>query len=272
MDPLRPEASFAPDLLRDQVCLVTGGATGIGLAIARAMARLGAKLAIASRNQERLDAAVEELRALGADAIAIPTNVREPEQVAQMATKTIERFGAVDVLVNNAGANFLCPAAQMTPNGWRTVIDVVLNGTFYCSSAVGKHMIERRRGHIINMAATNGMNGSPLICHSGAAKAGVISLTQTLAVEWAQFGVRVNAVAPGPVATEGANQRLWAAPEVMERLERSVPLGRFARAEDCVGPVLYLCSEAARYTTGSVLVVDGADHLRRIDPAAWGVT
>jgi len=265
MEPLRPDASFAPDLLRDQVCLVTGGATGIGLAIARAMARLGAKLVLASRNEERLAAAVEELRGLGAEALAVPTNVREPEQVERMAVRAVERFGAVDVLVNNAGANFLCPASQMTPNGWRTVVDVVLNGTFYCSHAVGRRMLERRRGRIINMAATNGSGGSPLMCHSGAAKAGVINLTQTLAVEWAPFGVLVNAVAPGPVSTEGANARLWSAPDVMAALERKVPLGRFARAEDCVGPVLYLCSEAARFTTGAVLTVDGGDALRRIE-------
>lgn len=260
----RPEASFASDMLRGQVCIVTGGATGIGLDIARAMARLGARLVIASRNQERLEAAVAEL-GRATEAIAVPTNVREPAEVERMVARAVERFGTVDVLVNNAGANFLCPASQMTPNGWRTIIDVVLNGTFYCSSAAGKVMLERKRGCIINMAATNGAGGSPLMCHSGAAKAGVINLTQTLAVEWAPFGVRVNAVAPGPVSTEGANQRLWAAPEVMERLERRVPLGRFARADDCVGPVLFLCSEAARFVTGAVLTVDGGEALRRID-------
>jgi NAD(P)-dependent dehydrogenase (short-subunit alcohol dehydrogenase family) len=261
---LRPDASFASDMLRDQVCIVTGGATGIGLEIARAMARLGAKLVLASRNVERLEAAAAELGALGAETLAVPTNVRAPEEVEQMVARTVDRFGTVDVLVNNAGANFLCPAAQMTPNGWRTIVDVVLNGTFYCSRAAGKVMLERRRGLIINMAATNGNGGSPLMCHSGAAKAGVINLTQSLAVEWAQFGVRVNAVAPGPVSTEGANARLWSAPEMMEKLERRVPLGRFALAADCVGPVLFLCSEAARFVTGAVLTVDGGDALRRI--------
>jgi NAD(P)-dependent dehydrogenase (short-subunit alcohol dehydrogenase family) len=265
MEALGPDASFAPDMLRDQVCIVTGGATGIGLEIARAMARLGAKLVLASRNEERLAAAVAELGSLGAHALAVPTNVREPEQVERMVARTVEHFGSVDVLVNNAGANFLCPASQITPNGWRTVIDVVLNGTFYCSHAAGKRMLEQRRGRIINIAATNGAGGSPMMCHSGAAKAGVLNLTQTLAVEWAQFEVRVNAVAPGPVSTEGANARLWSAPEVMERLERKVPLGRFARASDCVGPVLFLCSDAARFMTGTILVVDGGEALRRVD-------
>jgi NAD(P)-dependent dehydrogenase (short-subunit alcohol dehydrogenase family) len=265
---LRPEASFAPDLLRDQVCIVTGGATGIGLALCRAMARLGARLAIASRNQAKLDAATAELGALGAEVLAVPTNVREPEQVDRMVKAVVDRFGRIDVLVNNHGANFVCPAAQMTPNGWRTVVDVVLNGTFYCSSAAGKVMFEQKRGSIINMAATNGTGGSPLMCHSGAAKAGVINLTQSLAVEWAPFGVRVNAVAPGPVSTEGANSRLWSAPDVMASMERKVPLGRFASAEDCVGAVLYLCSDAARFLTGAVIAIDGGESLRKIPDLA----
>ena len=132
------------------------------------------------------------------------------------------------------------------------------------SPADARRMVEARRGLIVNMAATNGDGGSPLMCHSGAAKAGVINLTQTLAVEWAPFGIRVNAVAPGAVSTEGANQRLWAAPELMARLEKKVPLGRFARAEDCVGPVLFLCSDAARFMTGAVLTVDGGTTLNRV--------
>lgn len=258
-----PASSFAPDLLRGRVCIVTGGATGIGLGIARAMARLGARLVLASRNQENLDAACAELRDLGAEAIGVATNVREPEQCQRMVDLTVERFGAVDVLVNNHGANFLCPAAQMTPNGWRTVVDVVLNGTFYCSLAAGKAMLAGAGGLIINMAATNGAGGSPMMAHSGAAKAGVINLTETLAVEWAPK-VRVNAVAPGPVSTEGANKRLWPAPEVMEQLEARVPLGRFANVSECVGPVLYLCSEAGRFLTGAVLAVDGGDRLRKL--------
>ena len=260
----RPDASFAPDLLAGKVCIVTGGATGIGLATCRAMARLGARLVVASRKQDNLDKAVAELAALGAEAIGVATNIREPVEVERMVARTVERFGTVDVLVNNAGANFLCPASQMTPNGWRTVIDVVLNGTAYCSLAAGKVMLDRQRGIIINMAATNGENGSPMMAHSGAAKAGVLNLTQTLAVEWAPFGVRVNAVAPGPVSTEGANSRLWAAKEVMEKLERRVPMGRFAVADDCVGAVLFLCSDAARFMTGATIVVDGADRLRRV--------
>jgi citronellol/citronellal dehydrogenase len=125
------------------------------------------------------------------------------------------------------------------------------------------------RGLIVNMAATNGWNGSPMMCHSGAAKAGVISLTQTLAVEWAPV-VRVNAVAPGPVSTEGANARLWSAPELMAKLEARVPFGRFARAEDCVGPVLFLCSPAGRFLSGAILAVDGADSLRRLPDLMGG--
>ena len=264
-DPASPaSASFAPDLLRDQVCIITGGATGIGWAIAQSMAKLGARLVLASRKVDRLQAATDELIRNGTPAIAVPTNVREPKEVDALVARAVEHFGTVDILINNAGANFLCPASQMTPNGWRTVIDVVLNGTFYCSSAAGKVMLDRKKGLIINMAATNGENASPMMCHSGAAKAGVISLTQTMAVEWAPFGVRVNAVSPGPVSTEGANARLWAAPEVMAKLERRVPLGRFASADDCVGPVLFLCSPAGRFLTGAVLAVDGGDRLRQV--------
>lgn len=265
--PFRPEDSFAPGLLAGRVCLVTGGATGIGLAICRSMARLGARLVIASRKQAALDAAAAELGGLGAAVLTVATNVREAPEVERLIERTIEHFGALDVLVNNAGANFLAPAAGISANGWRTVVDVVLNGTFLCSLAAFKAMSGRGGGLIINNAATNGWNGSPMMAHSGAAKAGVINLTQTLAVEWASSGVRVNAIAPGPVSTEGANSRLWSAPELMQRLERQVPLGRFARAEDCVGPVLFLCTPAARFITGAVIAVDGADGLRR--PPEW---
>ncbi|WP_373048905.1 SDR family oxidoreductase [Vulgatibacter sp.] len=260
------ESPFRPDFLQGQVALVTGGGTGIGKACALALAAHGAAVVLASRNEEKLAAVAAEIHARGGEALALPCDIKDPGQVESMAEAAWAWRGGVDLLLNNAGANFLAPALAISANGWRAVVDVVLNGTFYVSRAIGSRMVDRGRGRIVMMAATNGENGSPLMAHSGAAKAGVINLAQTLAVEWAASGVTVNAVCPGPVATEGANQRLWADPATMERIGKRVPLGRFATPDDCVGPVLFLASEAASFVTGASLVVDGGDRLR--NPAA----
>src|SRR5581483_6332728 len=203
------------DTLKDQVAIITGGGTGLGRAMAREFFSLGAKLVIASRNPEHLEPTRAELEAAGADVISIQTDVRDPAQVDRMVAATKERFGRIDILVNNAAGNFLCKAEDLSPNGWRAVVEIVLNGTFFCTRAVGREMIaqnaaaqtataSQRGGRILNVLATYAWNGGPGTVHSAAAKAGVLALTRTLAVEWAPHGIRVNAIAPGPVDTKGA--------------------------------------------------------------------
>ena len=180
--------------------MITGGGTGIGLAIARRLGSLGARIAIASRNSKNLEHGCAALREGGIDALAVQLDVRKPEQVDEMVERTVKHFGSLDILVNNAAGNFICRAEDLSPNGWNAVIGIVLNGSFYCSRAVGQYMIARKRGgSIVSILANYVWTGSPGTIHSAAAKAGVMSMTQTLAVEWAPHGIRVNAVAPGPI-------------------------------------------------------------------------
>ncbi|HEY1101565.1 MAG TPA: SDR family oxidoreductase, partial [Myxococcota bacterium] len=189
-------------------------------------------------------------------------DVKQPDTLAAWRDATIEAFGAVDVLVCNAGANFLAPAASISPNGFATVIGTVLLGTWNTVHAFFPHLSERGRSSIVMMAATNGYTSSALMAHSGAGKAGMLNLTQTLAVEWAGLGIRVNAVAPGPVDTDGANKRLWAEDDARARVERTVPLGRMGSSDDCADAVLFLSSPAAQFITGTTLTTDGGNFLK----------
>src|SRR6266851_7317187 len=210
---------FEQHLLKDQIAVVTGGGTGIGLAIAKRLGSLGARIAIASRDSEHLEEGCAALGEAGIDALAIQLDVRKPEQVDEMVERTVKHFGGLDILVNNAAGNFICRAEELSPNGWNAVIGIVLNGTFYCSRAVGRYMIGRKHGgSIVSILANYVCTGSPGTIHSAAAKAGVLSMTQTLAVEWAPHGIRVNAVAPGPIESAGAAKQLWSTPEAVQRI------------------------------------------------------
>ena len=253
-----PKATFD-----DKTVLVTGGGTGLGLATAHRFGALGARVVIASRDSAHLDPAAAELRAAGYDVLAVPTDVRRPAQVAALRAAAIERFGAIDVLVNNAAGNFLCPTADLSPGGWKVVIDIALNGVFYCTSEIGRHMIERRIGRIVNIVAAYAWTGGPGTAHSAAAKAGVVALTRTLAVEWAQYGLRVNAVCPGVFDSDGARERLWPTPEAREALRSHVPVQRFGRSDEIADAITYLASPYADYINGDVLVIDGGNHLGR---------
>lgn len=256
--------NFDGDFLKGKTILITGGGTGIGRELSLAFAKRGASLIIASRNMENLRHTAREAQKFGAEVLATTVDVRNFDSIQKMVEESVQRFGKIDILINNAGANFLCPALQITPNGWRSVVDTVLTGTFFCSQAVARVMIQNGGGKIVNNAGSNGLNGSPLMVHSGAAKAGIINMTQTLAVEWAPFKIVVNAVAPGPIRTVGADSRLWPDEEKIQELSRQIPLQRFGTPHDVVGPILFLLSPAADYMTGSVITIDGGDVCRHL--------
>jgi NAD(P)-dependent dehydrogenase (short-subunit alcohol dehydrogenase family) len=255
---------FIDSLFRDQVALVTGGGTGLGLAIARRVGGLGARVVIASRNREHLDAGLAALEADGTEAAAVSVDIRKPDEVDRMVEEAVARFGRVDILVNNAAGNFISRAEDLSPNGWNAVIGIVLNGSFYCSRAVGRHLIARGAGGaIVSILANYAWTGSAGTIHSASAKAGVMAMTQTLAVEWARYGIRVNAIAPGPIESPGAAKQLWSSPEAVDAITEGVPLKRWGRPGEIADAVAFLASPQSGYITGDVLTVDGGQWLNR---------
>jgi NAD(P)-dependent dehydrogenase (short-subunit alcohol dehydrogenase family) len=259
-----PEKTF-----EGRVGIITGGATGIGFAIARELTRLGARVVIASRKEENLAKAVEQIRSETgrADAASYHVlDVRDAEAVEAMAARVDSEHGRIDFLLNNAAGNFIVPAEQLSVNGWNSVIGIVLNGTFYCSSAVGKRMIEKKTGGVmLNVIANYAWTGGPGVIHSASAKAGVLALTRTLAVEWARYKIRVNAIAPGPVHTPGASERLFPDEAIAEGIRKTIPLRRFATLEEIAHAASYLMSDYASYVTGENYVIDGGQWLSGAD-------
>lgn len=251
---------FAPGIFDDQVAVITGGGTGIGLATAAELVRLGARVAICGRSADKLEAAATALAGIAGDGrVHVATcDVREPDAVAGFVRATLEHFGRIDVLVNNAGGQFPAPAQAISPNGFAAVIRTNLIGTFQVTREVANQaMIPARRGRVINVTA-NVYRGFPGMAHTGAARAGVENLTMSLAVEWSQFGILVNAVAPGIIASSGMQQY---PPELVARVIRKVPLKRAGRVEEVVAAIVFLASPAAQYITGTTLRVDGAQSL-----------
>jgi peroxisomal 2,4-dienoyl-CoA reductase len=252
---------FRPDVLAGRVALVTGGGSGICRGIARAFLAHGAKVCLTSRKQETLDAAARELHDdTGGEVIAVAADVRQPDQVAAAVARTVERFGGLDTLVNGAAGNFLAPAAALSPNGFRTVVDIDLCGSFNGVKAAFDALGKAGGACIINLSATLHYRGTPLQIHAAAAKAGVDALTRCLAVEWGRFGIRVNAIAPGPIGDTEGMKRL-APGGAAERLTANIPLGRFGRIDEVADLALYLASPAAAYVTGAVFVIDGGQSV-----------
>ncbi len=255
---------FSEMPLKGRVVIITGGGTGIGLAIAKRLGGLGAILVFGSRNAANLERGSAELRRAGFDSLACQVDVRKPEQVDEMVHRALHHYGRIDILVNNAAGNFISRAEDLSPNGWNAVVGIVLNGSFYCSRAVGRHMIERGKGgSIVSVLANYVWTGSAGTVHSAAAKAGVMSMTQSLAVEWAKYRIRVNAVAPGPIESAGAAKQLWNNKEAVERIASTVPLGRWGQASEVADAVAFLVSDHAGFITGETLTVDGGAWLAR---------
>jgi peroxisomal 2,4-dienoyl-CoA reductase len=248
---------FLPDALAGHVALVTGGGSGICKGIARAYARLGAEVAIVSRKQPVLDAAAEELRAAsGREVMAMAADVRDPDAVARAIEAVRARFGKLDTVVNGAAGNFLAPAATLSPNGFKTVVDIDLVGSFHVARAAFAALREAGDGLIVNITATLHYHGTPAQLHASAAKAGVDAMTRNLAVEWGPSGVRVVSIAPGPIGdTEG--MRRLAPGELSTRMTKGIPLGRFGAIDEIAAMAVFLRTPAAAYITGAVMVVDG---------------
>ena len=269
---------FRPDLFKGQVALVTGGGTGIGLGISTLLAELGATVAIASRKLDRLEKSAEELRKSGSTISTHALDVREPERVKAVVEEVRAAHGRVDLLVNNAAGNFYVPSEAMTPNAWKSVIDIDLSGTFFCSQAVMPVMKAQGGGRIVSISMTLHYRGWPMMAHATAAKAGIDALTRTLAVEWAPHGIRVNAIAPGPIPTEGV-RKAFAPPAsgggvpdlfgadtekaLRSYAKRTIPLGRFGDPRDIAQMVAFLASPAGEWITGAIMVVDGGEWLWR---------
>lgn len=244
-----------------KVALVTGGGSGIGRGIALEHASRGGTVVVMGRRPEPLAETVRMAQKLGAVAESVSCDVRDADAVTSAIDDVVARHGRLDALVNNAAGNFIVPGEDLSPGGWRAVIDIVLNGTFYCTRAAAQHMLAAGSGSILNVIATYAWHGHPGTVHSAAAKAGVLAMTRTLAVEWAGRGVRINCVAPGPTETEGAGAALWATPEDRERVLASVPAGRFTTPEEVAATAAFLLSDSAAYITGEVMTVDGGQWL-----------
>jgi NAD(P)-dependent dehydrogenase (short-subunit alcohol dehydrogenase family) len=248
----------------DQTVVVTGGGTGLGKAMAVEFARLGARIGILSRGEEHRDAGIAAVEAVGSRAVGVACDVRQPDQIAAAFDAVTQELGAPETLINNAAGNFPVPAEDMSPNAWRSVVDIVLNGTFYCSREFARrHLASATPGCIVNIGASYAWTGGPGFAHSSAAKAGVKNMTESLAVEWGPYGIRVNALVPGLMPHEDEVSAIRGVPERGKREGARAPAGRVGHPRELGWAATFLASPYARYISGHTLVVDGANWQRR---------
>ena len=254
---------FTKELLKKKIIIITGGGTGLGKSMAQRFGELGANLVITRRKLEVLEETAEELRPSGANVLPLQCDVRKPDEVEEMISRAVGEFGAVDVLVNNAAGNFISPTERLSPGGFKVIVDIVLNGTFNCTLSAGKEMIESGGGVILNIITTYAWTGSGYVVPSACAKAGVLAMTRSLAVEWAKYGIRTNAIAPGPFPTEGAWKRLVVPGLGIEKkMKKRIPLKRFGEKRELADLATFLISDGAGYINGEVVTIDGGEWLK----------
>ena len=254
---------FKKDILKNKVILITGGGTGLGKSMAMRFAELGASLVIASRRKDVISKTTSQIKEIGSEALGLQCDVRDMDQVQSMVNDTLNHFDKIDILINNAAGNFISPTEMLTPGGFKAVVDIVLIGTFNCTLAVGKEMIKQKNGNILNIVTTYAWTGSGYVVPSASAKAGVLAMTRSLAVEWAKYNIRTNAIAPGPFMTEGAWKRL-APPglNIKKKLKDRIPLKRFGDHIELANLATYLISDQSGYINGEVVTIDGGEWLK----------
>jgi NAD(P)-dependent dehydrogenase (short-subunit alcohol dehydrogenase family) len=259
MEPFEP---FRKDLLAGKTVVITGGGTGLGRSMAVRMGGLGARVGLLGRRPEPLEQTAGEVRQGGGQAAAVPCDVRDPAAVKAAFDRVEAELGPVNQLINNAAGNFLCASEDLTDNAFNSVVQIVLYGSFNCTRELGRRLIERKQpGQILSIVTTYAESGCAFVLPSAVAKSGVLSMTRSLAVEWALYGIRLNAVAPGPFPTEGAFSRLLPGSEIERQMLRRIPSKRLGEHWELMNLVAYLMSDASPYQTGDLVTIDGAEAL-----------
>ncbi|QQK82067.1 2,4-dienoyl-CoA reductase [Salicibibacter cibi] len=246
-----------------KTAIVTGGSNGMGKAMAERFASKGANIVITGRNEERLANAKSDIQnKTNAGVLTVQMDVRDRDDVQRTVDETKNAFGQIDILVNNAAGNFISQAENLSENGWKAVIDICLNGTWNCSQLVGQEMIAQEKGgSMLNMIATYAWTGSAGVVHSAAAKGGILALTKSLAIEWGKYGIRVNAMAPGPIENTGGAEKLFASESQVKQIKRMNPLGEVGKLEDVADAAEFLVSSQSRYVNGDCMTVDGGQWI-----------
>ena len=255
---------FKNDLLENKTIIITGGGTGLGKSMATRFGELGANLVLTSRREAVLDEAAREINdKTGAEVLTVPTDIRHSDQVTEMVKKAVDKFGKIDCLLNNAAGNFISPTENLSENAFRTIIDIVLIGTFNCTQAAGKAMRKSGGGAILNIVTTYAFTGSGYVVPSACAKGGILAMTRSLAVEWAKYGIRTNAIAPGPFPTKGAWKRLVPPGlNIEKKMMERVPLKRFGEHDELANLASYLMADESGYMNGEVITMDGGEWLK----------
>ena len=255
---------FEIDLLEGKTIIITGGGTGLGKSMAVRFAELGANLVLTSRRQDVLDETSAEINeATGAKILTVAADIRSPEQVTDMVTQSVSRFKKIDGLLNNAAGNFISPTEKLSENAFKTIVDIVLLGSFNCTLNAGREMIKSGGGNILNIVTTYAWTGSGYVVPSASAKAGVLAMTRSLAVEWAKYNIRSNAIAPGPFPTKGAWSRLVPPGlNIEKKMKERVPMKRFGKHEELANLAAYLMADGSAYINGDVITIDGGEWLK----------